>query len=93
MRKRERFMAYERQEIRDAIAYLTVINNPEDNVRLRRIVNVPKRGIGDTTINKASEISSGLGISLYEVFRHSDEYEALKRSSKKLTYQLIQGLL
>lgn len=75
---------YERQEIRDAIAYLTVINNPEDNVRLRRIVNVPKRGIGDTTINKASEISSGLGISLYEVFRHSDEYEALKRSSKKL---------
>lgn len=75
---------YERQEIRDAIAYLTVINNPEDNVRLRRIVNVPKRGIGDTTINKASEISSGLGISLYEVFKHSDEYEALKRSSKKL---------
>ena len=75
---------YERQEIRDAIAYLTVINNPEDNVRLRRIVNVPKRGIGDTTINKASEISSGLGISLFEVFRHSDEYEALKRSSKKL---------
>ena len=75
---------YERQEIRDAIAYLTVINNPEDNVRLRRIVNVPKRGIGDTTINKASEIATGLGISLYEVFRHSDEYEALKRSSKKL---------
>ena len=75
---------YERQEIRDAIAYLTVINNPEDNVRLRRIVNVPKRGIGDTTINKASEIATGLGISLYEVFRHSDEYEALKRSAKKL---------
>ncbi len=75
---------YERAEIRDAIAYLTVINNPNDNVRLRRIINVPKRGIGDTTVNKASEISSGLGISLYEVFSHADEYEALKRSAKKL---------
>ncbi len=75
---------YERAEIRDAIAYLTVVNNPNDNVRLRRIINVPKRGIGDTTVNKASEISSGLGISLYEVFSHADEYEALKRSAKKL---------
>lgn len=78
------FRFYERAEIRDAIAYLTVVNNPGDNVRLRRIVNVPKRGIGDTTVNKASEIASGLGISLFEVFSHADEYEALKRSAKKL---------
>lgn len=78
------FRFYERAEIRDAIAYLTIVNNPNDNVRLRRIINVPKRGIGDTTVNKASEIASGLGISLYEVFSHADEYEALKRSSKKL---------
>ncbi|MBR5437780.1 MAG: UvrD-helicase domain-containing protein, partial [Clostridia bacterium] len=75
---------YERAEIRDAIAYLTILNNPNDNVKLRRIVNVPKRGIGDTTVNKASEIASGLGISLFEVFAHADEYETLKRSSKKL---------
>lgn len=75
---------YERAEIRDAIAYLTVINNPDDNMRLRRIINVPKRGIGDTTVNKAAEISTGLGIPLFEVFKHADEYESLKRSSKKL---------
>ncbi len=75
---------YDRLEIRDAIAYLTVVNNPNDNVRLRRIVNVPKRGIGDTTVNHASEISSTLGISIFEVFKHADEYEALKRSAKKL---------
>ena len=75
---------YERAEIRDAIAYLTILNNPNDNVKLRRIVNVPKRGIGDTTVNKASEIASGLGISLFEVFSHADEYESLKRSAKKL---------
>ncbi len=78
------FRFYERAEIRDAIAYLTVVNNPSDNVRLRRIVNVPKRGIGDTTINKASDIATSLGLSLFDVFRHADEYEALKRSAKKL---------
>lgn len=78
------FRFYERAEIRDAIAYLTVVNNPNDNIRLRRIINVPKRGIGETTINKAFEIASGLGVSLFEVISHADEYEQLKRSAKKL---------
>lgn len=75
---------YDRLEIKDAISYLTVLNNPGDNIRLRRIVNVPKRGIGDTTINKAAEIASGLGVTLFDVLSHADEYEALKRSAKKL---------
>ncbi len=75
---------YERAEIRDAIAYLTVVNNPDDNMRLRRIINIPKRGIGDTTVNKAAEIATGLGITMFEVFRHADEYESLRRSAKKL---------
>ncbi len=75
---------YERAEIRDAIAYLTVVNNPDDNMRLRRIINVPKRGIGDTTVNKAAEIATGLGITMFDVFRHADEYESLRRSAKKL---------
>ena len=75
---------FDRLEIRDAIAYLTVVNNPSDNIRLRRIINVPKRGIGEATVNKAAEISSGLGISLFEVLSHADEYEVLSRSSKKL---------
>ena len=78
------FRFYERAEIRDALAYLTVVNNPSDNIRLRRIINVPKRGIGDTTINKAFDIATGLGISLFEVISHADEYEQLKRSAKKL---------
>ena len=78
------FRFYERAEIRDAIAYLTVVNNPNDNIRLRRIINVPKRGIGETTINKAFEIATGLGVSLFEVISHADEYEQLKRSAKKL---------
>lgn len=75
---------YERKEIRDAIAYLTVINNPSDNVRLRRIINEPKRGIGDTTLNTASEIAAGLGVSIFEVIKSADEYEKLSRASSKL---------
>lgn len=75
---------YDRQEIKDALAYLAVINNPSDEIRLRRIINVPKRGIGDTTVSHASEVASGLGISLFEVLEHADEYAATQRSSQKL---------
>ena len=55
------------KEVRDATAYLRVINNPDDGVSLRRIINEPKRGIGDATMDKAAEIAESLGISLYEV--------------------------
>ncbi len=75
---------YERAEIKDALAYLTVVNNPNDNIRLRRIINVPRRGIGDTSINRAFEIASGLGLSLFEVISHADEYEMLSRSAARL---------
>lgn len=75
---------YERKEIRDAIAYLTVIDNPADNVKLRRIINEPKRGIGDTTVNAAADIAAGLGTSIYDVISHPDEYARLARSATKL---------
>ncbi len=75
---------YDRLEIKDALAYLTVINNPSDEIRLRRIINTPKRGIGDATVTKASEIASQLGISLFEVCERADEFAALQKSSKKL---------
>lgn len=75
---------YDRMEIKDSIAYLSVIVNPSDSVRLERIINVPKRGIGATTIAYAKEISDGLGLSLFEVIKHADEYEKLSRSASKL---------
>ena len=75
---------YDRAEIKDALSYLTVINNPNDEIRLRRIINVPKRGIGNATVDKASSIAAGLGISLFEVLCHADEYADLQRSAKKL---------
>ena len=86
---------YERKEIRDMIAYLCVINNPGDEIRLRRIINQPKRLIGEKTIAQASEIAAGLGESLFDVIAHADEFEALKRSSAKLLQfaDLIQELI
>ena len=75
---------YERKEIKDALAYLTVINNTADTVRLRRIINEPKRGIGDTTLNTASEIAAGLDISMFDVIANAENYPSLSRASKKL---------
>ena len=85
---------YERKEIRDALAYLSVISNPADNIRLRRIINEPKRGIGATTINHAAQIAAGLGLSLYEVISHADEYEQLVRAAPRLRAftQISDGL-
>ena len=75
---------FERKEIKDILAYLTVINNPYDDLRLKRIVNEPKRSIGDTTVNHAQQISDSLGISLFEVFKTADDYPMLSRAASKL---------
>lgn len=75
---------FDRKEIKDVLAYLCVINNPSDNLRLKRIINEPKRGIGTTTVANAEEIAAGLGVSLFEVFEHADEYAALSRKSTDL---------
>ena len=75
---------YERREIRDMIAYLAVICNPSDSIRLKRIINVPKRGIGDKTVTVIEEISATLGQSMIDTMRQSDEFEALAKGSRKL---------
>lgn len=86
---------YERKEIRDMIAYLSVIDNPADEMRLRRIINQPKRSIGDKTIAQASEIANTLGESLFDVICHADAYEPLKRTAPKLLQfaELMQSLI
>ncbi len=75
---------YERKEIRDMIAYLSVIANPNDSMRLRRIINEPKRSIGDKTIASAEEIASVVGMSLFEVIGRADEFDTLRRAAPKL---------
>ncbi len=75
---------FERKEIKDVLAYLHVISNPYDDLRLKRIINEPKRSIGDTTIDNATQISNSLGLSLYEVLKNADEYPLLSRAAAKI---------
>lgn len=75
---------YERKEVKDVLAYLSVIANPSDTVRMKRIINEPKRGIGETTINNASSIADGLGTTFYDVISHAEDYPMLSRASQKL---------
>ncbi len=86
---------YDREEIRDMIAYLQVVNNPHDDVRLSRIINVPKRGIGARTLQIAAEIGAGLGESIFTVIKEADSYPQLSRAAGKLKefVSLIDGLI
>lgn len=86
---------YDREEIKDMTSYLQVVSNPSDNIRLRRIINKPKRAIGPATVDKASEIAAVTGESLYYVISHADQYEPLKRAVPKLQKftKLIEDLI
>lgn len=75
---------FDRKEIKDIVSYLAVINNPNDNVRLQRIINVPKRAIGDTMFANVLEIAAGLGMSAFEVCERADEFQKTSRSASKL---------
>ncbi|MBQ4156043.1 MAG: UvrD-helicase domain-containing protein [Clostridia bacterium] len=75
---------YDRKEIKDVLSYLQFIANPSDDLRLKRIINEPKRGIGETTVNNAQEIAEIHGLSLFEVFKNAKSYEKLSRASEKL---------
>lgn len=86
---------YERREIREMIAYLSVINNPSDEMRLRRIINTPKRSIGDRSVEVASQIGQQTGETLFEVVSHAKDYPALSRAANKMTLfaAQMQGLI
>ena len=75
---------YERKEIKDLLAYMSVVCNPSDNLRLERIINEPKRGIGDATLAASQHISDVCGIPLFEVFEHADEYADLSKRAAVL---------
>ena len=75
---------FDRKEIKDMTAYFALINNPADTVRLQRIINVPKRGIGATMVSHITEIATGLGISAFEVCQRADEFQKTARSAQKL---------
>ena len=86
---------YDRREIKDILAYLRVIYNPRDDVNLSRIINVPKRGIGDTTVSKIRAYAGSLGKSMYDVITDPSYADALGRSAAKTAEfaSLIQNLI
>ncbi|MBE5893775.1 MAG: ATP-dependent DNA helicase PcrA [Lachnospiraceae bacterium] len=75
---------YSRMEIKDILAYLKTIDNGRDDVALSRIVNVPKRSIGATTMEKVAEYAAIRDISLYEAMTQSDEIDGLGRAEQKI---------
>ena len=85
---------YERKEIKDVVAYLCVIHNPDDNLRLFRIINEPKRKIGTATISAIEQISRAEGKSAFAVMENGQSYPALQKAAPKLKAfcSLIRGL-
>ena len=78
------FRFYERKEIKDILAYMQVVNNPRDDLRLKRIINEPKRKIGATTIANIENIARQEFLPMLEVMRRAGEYPALSRTAPAL---------
>ncbi|MCR5060736.1 MAG: UvrD-helicase domain-containing protein [Saccharofermentans sp.] len=75
---------YDRKEIKDLLAYLRIINDSNDNIAFERVINVPRRGIGDTTLDKMKLIGAETGISLFDIAKNANDYEGLARAGSKL---------
>lgn len=75
---------YDRKEIKDILAYLCLVQNTGDNLRLQRIINEPKRKIGNTTVMAVAEIANQEGKSMFDVIENAKEYTALKNAASKL---------
>ena len=85
---------YDRKEIKDIIAYLSVISSPGDSLRLKRIINEPKRKIGAATVEGVEQLSAVEGVPMYEIMSRADKYELLSKSADKLIafVQMIEDI-
>jgi DNA helicase-2/ATP-dependent DNA helicase PcrA len=86
---------YERAEIKDALAYLQVIDNPYDTVSLTRVANKPRRGVGDTSLARLATFAAGEGISLWEALGRADEAGLATASLRAVQtfHSLLQSLM
>ena len=86
---------FDRKEIKDVTAYLAFINNPDDMLRFRRIINEPKRGIGDSTLALIEDINRDLKLSPFEVLRTCEEYAPLAKKTGPLknAYAMFEFLV
>lgn len=84
---------YERKEIKDLLAYLRLVANTDDELSLRRIINVPKRGIGDTTVGRIQQFADQEGITLFEAMRRVDEVEDVSGAYAKRVREFTELIL
>ena len=75
---------YDRKEIKDMMAYLSVIASPTDSLRLKRIINEPKRKIGDATVEAVEALAEREGRTMFEIMRRADEFPILSKSAERL---------
>jgi DNA helicase II / ATP-dependent DNA helicase PcrA len=80
---------YERAEIKDAIAYLEVVHNAANDLRFERIVNVPKRGLGDTSVKRVRELARARGVPIYQAAREIVETEELTGKARRSLTMLL----
>jgi len=85
---------YERKEIKDIMSYLHVINNTDDNLRLKRIINEPKRKIGDATVNSIDQLAIENNTSMFKIMENSDKFPLIAKSAYRLKdfTNIIKGL-
>jgi len=85
---------FERAEVKDMLAYLAVVNNPTDDLRLRRIINNPPRGIGAASVERVEALAREQGVPMMAILRAAGEYAALRSAAAKLEKfaHLIDGL-
>ncbi|MDF2927693.1 MAG: PcrA [Paenibacillaceae bacterium] len=85
---------YDRKEIKDLLAYLRLISNPDDDISLRRIINVPKRGIGDTTVDKLADAAAQRGVSIFALLSDLEGMDITARAKGTLRefYEMIGNL-
>lgn len=75
---------YARKEVKDLLAYLKTIDNARDDLAVRRILNVPKRGIGATTVNRVSDYAESYNISFYDALKRADEIPSIGKAASKV---------
>ena len=75
---------YDRKEVKDMVAYLTVVTTPDDNLRLKRIINEPKRKIGEASVDAVEKIAVHEGLSMFTLMERAEEYTALLKLAPKL---------
>ncbi|WKT84953.1 MULTISPECIES: DNA helicase PcrA [unclassified Thermosynechococcus] len=80
---------YERKEVKDVLAYLRLLQNPQDTVSLRRIINVPRRGIGKTSLDRLSDAAQTLGISLWDLITDTESMTPLAGRASRAVQQFV----